>query len=402
MSKDDILIKISSPKLTDLNNKRLRELADKGGIPLRSQMTDKAIIQRLENPTNYYTIESLKRLARNNNIDVRRNISKPDLINILGDRNLITTTPIKAQESNLWVSAKNIPEELKKVVKKKARNAKEAMEDFKQYIKNLKKDYITPSRLKKLSKQLEKKIQKAVEEQKRIFTPIKGASAFKNFTNQYVIKGVPNYDPITFLKDAKPVIINIMNSNRNIKVMLYLNCLMKRTDSQGFTAIKQFAFHSIGNRIITEGTDLYEIYQEMIDEIEEEIQKVEEVEGSGWVFLEVENLTLHTSIWDPLKASSYIDLPEELKNKKAIINMKNQDNECFKWCVLRALNPTNKNAERIDNDLRSKQDTINMEGISYPVDFRGVDRFESQNPDISISILGYNKYEKTYPLRISK
>ena len=279
MSKEDILLKISSPKLTDLNNKRLRELADKGGIPLRSQMTDKAIIQRLENPTNYYTIESLKRLARNNNIDVRRNISKPDLINILGDRNLITTTPIKAQESNLWVSAKNIPEELKKVVKKKARNAREAMIDFKQYIKNLNKDYITPARLNKLSKQLEKKIQKAVEEQKRIFTPTKGASAFKNFTAQYVIKGVPNYDPITFLEDAKPAIINIMNSNRNIKVKLYLNCLMKRIDSQGFTAIKQFAFHSIDNKIITEGTDLKEIYQEMIDEIEEEIQKVEE--GSG-------------------------------------------------------------------------------------------------------------------------
>ena len=402
MSKEDILLKISSPKLTDLNNKRLRELADKGGIPLRSQMTDKAIIQRLENPTNYYTVESLKRLARSNNIDVRRNISKPDLINILGDRNLITTTPIKAQESNLWVSAKNIPEELKKVVKKKARNAKEALEDFKKYIKNLKKDYITPGRLNKLSKQLEKKIKAAVEEQKRIFTPTKGASAFKNFTTQYVIKGVPNYDPITFLKDARPAIINIMNSNQNIKAKLYLNCLMKRTDSQGFTAIKQFAFHSIGNKIITESTDPHEIYQEMSDEIEEEIQKVQEAEGSGWVFLEVENLTLHTSIWDPVSAGSYIDLPKALKNKKAIINMKNQDNKCFMWSVLRALNPKDKNAERIDNDLRSKEDTLNMEGISYPVDFRGVDRFESQNLDISISILGYNNDEKTYPLRISK
>ena len=402
MSKEDILIKISNPKLTDLNNKRLRELADKGGIPLRSQMTDKAIIQRLENPTNYYTVESLKRLARNNNIDVRRNISKPDLINILGERNLITTTPIKAQESNLWVSAKNIPEELKKVVKKKARNAKEALEDFKKYIKNLKKDYITPARLNKLSKQLEKKIKAVEEEQKRIFTPTKGASAFKNFTNQYVINGVPNYDPITFLKDARPAIINIMNSNRNIKVMLYLNCYMKRTDSQGFTAIKQFAFHSIGNKIITEGTDLYEIYQEMIDEIEEEIQKVEEAEGSGWVFLKVKNLTLHTSIWDPLHAGSYIDLPKELKNKQAIINMKNEDNECFKWCVLRVLYPKDKNPQIVDKDLKSKQDTLNMEGISYPVDFKGVDRFESQNPDISISILGYSNYERTYPLKISK
>ena len=120
MSKEDILKKISSPKLADLNNKRLRELADKKGVPLRSQMTDRAIIQRLENPTAYYTTESLRRLARNNNIEVRRNISKPDLINLLGERDLITTTPIQAQDSNLWVSVKNIPETLRRVVKKKA------------------------------------------------------------------------------------------------------------------------------------------------------------------------------------------------------------------------------------------------------------------------------------------
>ena len=402
MSKGDILKKISSPKLTDLNVKRLRELADKRGVPLRSQMTDKAIIQRLENPTNYYTVESLKRLARSNNIDVRRNISKPELINILGERDLITTTPIQAQESNLGVSVKNIPEALRKAFKKKARNAREAVADFKDYIKNLKKDYITPARLNKLSKQLERKIKKAEEEKERIFTPNKEVSAFRNYTTQYVIKGDPFYDPLTFLKDASPAIINIFNSNRNIKTILYFNCVMKRTDSQGFTTIKRFAFHSKGQKLILESTDIYEIYQEMIDEIEEEIQKVENAEGSGWVFVEIENLTLHTSIWDPLKASSYIKLPKELKNKKAIINMKNKDNKCFMWCVLRALNPKDKNAERIDEDLKSKEHTLNMDGIAYPVDFRGIDRFEKQNPEISISVLGYNEDEKVYPLKLSK
>ena len=402
MSKKVILQKITNPKLTDLKNKRLRELADEKGIPLRSQMTDKAIIQRLENPTDYYTVESLKRLARSYNIDVRRNISKPDLINILGERNLITTTPIKAQESNLWVEFKNIPETLRKVVKKKARNAKEAVEDFKQYIKNLKKDYITPARLKKLSKQLEKKIQKAVEEQKRFFTPIEEKSAFKKFTTQYVIKGEPYYDPITFLKDAKPAMVNIMNKNRIIKARLYLNCLMKRTDSDGLTAIKKFAFHSIGNKIITEETDPHEIYQEMIDEIEEEIQKVENTEGSGWVFVEVENLTLHTDKWEPLSGSSYLPLDAYLTNKKALINMQNEDNKCFMWSILRALNPKDKNPGRIDKDLISKQDTLNMEGIKYPVDLKAIDRFESQNPDISISVVGYNKVDLVYPLRQSK
>ena len=403
-SKEDILKKISNPKLTDLNVKRLRELADKKGVPLRSQMTNKAIIQRLENPTDYYTVESLKRLARNNNIEVRRNISKPDLINLLGEKGLITTTPIQAQESNLGVTVKNIPEALRKAFKKKTRSTREAVANFKDYIKNLKKDYITPARLKKLSKQLERKIKKAEEEKERIFTPKKEASAFKKYTTQYVIINTdPSYDPLTFLNDASPAIINIFNLNRNIKVLLCLHCKMKRTDSQGFTTEPiRFRFHSKGQKLILESTDIYEIYEEMIDEIEEEIQKVENAHGSGWVFVEVENLTLHTVIWDPLKASSYIKLPKELKNKKAIINMKNEDDKCFMWCVLRALNPKDKNAERVDKDLKSKEHTLNMDGITYPVDFRGIDRFESQNPEISITILGYNKDERVYPLKISK
>ena len=403
MSKEDILKKISSPKLTDLNNKRLRELADKKGVPLRSQMTDRAIIQRLENPTAYYTTESLRRLARNNNIDVRRNISKPDLINILGERDLITTTPIKAQEANLWVSVKNIPESLRRAVKKKARNLREAVADFKDYIKNLNKDYLTPSRLKKLSQQLEKKINKAEEEEKKLFTPVKEKSALKNYTVQYVIKGEPLYGPNVFLQIAKPYVINIMATNRNIKTKLYLNCYMSRTDRDGIKLIKRFAFHSVGYKIITEATDPHEIYNEMRDEIEEEIQKVEQAEGSGWVFLEVENLTLHVDIWDPVKASSYIDLPKYIKNKKAIINMKNKDNDkCFLWCVLRALNPNKEHPERIDEDLKSKENTLNMEGIDYPVSLKDIKRFEKQNPDISISVLGYSKEERIYPLRISE
>ena len=405
MSKEDILKKISSPELKDLNVKRLRELADKKGIPLRSQMTDKAIIQRLENPTAYYTVESLKRLARNNNIDVRRNISKPELINILGERDLITTTPIKAQEANLWVSVKNIPKELRRALKKKPRNVREAVEDFKEYIKNLKKDYLTPSRLNKLSKQLSKKINKVVEEEGRLFKPVKEKTAFGGYTSNYVIKGNPSYDPLTFLKAAKFPMVNIMNNNRNIKVRLDLNVVMERIkpDPDGHKyPPEEFAFHSIGNKIITENTDTVEIYYDMISEILEEMQKVEQAEGSGWVFLKIKSLMLYTVIWDPIKASSFIDLPKELKNKNAIINMKNEDNKCFLWCVLRALNPKDNHPERIDKDLKSKEDTLNMEGIAYPVDSKSIKRFEKQNPDISISVLGYSKDERIYPLDISK
>ena len=398
MSKNVILQKITNPKLTDLNESRLRKLAESGGIPLRSQMTNRAIIQRLEDPTKYYTVESLKHLARNNNIQIPRNISKPDLINVLGERNLITTTPITSQDSNLGVTASKVPIALIQKVKRKARDSLEALEIFKDYIKNVKNYNLDADRLKKLTKQLEKKEKKVKDELNKIFTPIREASAFRSYTNQYIMTNTNlGLGPEKFLKHAKPPIINIFNSNRNIKTILYLHVLM----SQG-ERIQEFAFHSKGLKLILEGTDENEIYDEMVEEILEEIDMARDAEGSGWRFEKVEKLVLHTTRWEPVNAGSYIELPQELKNRKAIINMKNQDDKCFMWCVLRALNPKDNHPERIDNDLKNKVDTLNMEGIQYPVSLRGIDRFEHLNPEISITVLGYNEEEKVYPLKVSK
>ena len=198
MSKNVILQKITNPKLTDLNEKRLRKLAEKKGITLKNQMTNKQIIARLENPTEHYNIQELKRLARDNNINVKRTIKKQELINILGERNLITTTPITAQESNLGVMLTNVPMELIQVAKKKARNAQEALKNFKHYMKNLKCDYITSSRFKKLTKKLEKKEREAKEEHDKIFTFRRETSAFNNYINQYVIDGSDVYDGLSF------------------------------------------------------------------------------------------------------------------------------------------------------------------------------------------------------------
>ena len=205
-----------------------------------------------------------------------------------------------------------------------------------------------------------------------------------------------------FLEDAKPAIINIFNSNRNIKTILYLHCLMVRQEPGGLPTIKEFAFHSKDLKLVLEGTDESELYSEMTEEIEEEIQKVQEAEGSGWQFLKVIKLVLHTTRWEPLYGGSYIPLDPYLANKKALINIQNEDDKCFMWSVLRALYPKDTNPQRIDNDLKSKQDSINMKGICYPVSLRAIDRFEHLNPNISISILGYNKEDLVHPIKISK
>ncbi|WAQ99041.1 hypothetical protein MAR_023414 [Mya arenaria] len=70
--------------------------------------------------------------------------------------------------------------------------------------------------------------------------------------------------------------------------------------------------------------------------------------------------------------------------------MNNEDDMCFTWCVLRALNPVDKNSERIDKSLKGHEDLLNMN-----------DRFERQNATISVNVFGYENKD-VYPLRISK
>ena len=47
-----------------------------------------------------------------------------------------------------------------------------------------------------------------------------------------------------------------------------------------------------------------------------------------------------------------------------------------------------------------KENTLNMEGIEYPVSLKDLSKFEKQNPTISITVIGYEG-KSVYPLRNS-
>lgn len=79
--------------------------------------------------------------------------------------------------------------------------------------------------------------------------------------------------------------------------------------------------------------------------------------GSDWRLREVLNLSAFINENQPLRGSSYKDLPKFTKNKKTVINIKNFDNECFRWAVLRAVHQVSKNKERV-SDLKHTVHTL--------------------------------------------
>ena len=136
------------------------------------------------------------------------------------------------------------------------------------------------------------------------------------------------FDPRSFMDGARENLTEILRNNRNTKVRLILDCYMINDERN---IIKKFAFHS-NDEVNLEGTDEDDIHIIMTERILEKIAKFIHGSGgggTGWRFYKVNKLELRTVNYNPLRGKTWIPLPKELANKKAIINMQNEDNKCF-------------------------------------------------------------------------
>ena len=175
--------------------------------------------------------------------------------------------------------------------------------------------------------------------------------------------------------------------------------MMEKVDlKSGEVIAKEAAFHSKTEDNL-ESTDSNELFSKMKETVLESLAKFQR-QGSNWRFHSVLSLHLHTVKYVPFGGSSYIPLPKFLAAKKEIINLKNEDNECFKWAITRALNTVKKISKRIDKKLREKSEVLNWNGLKYPVNLCDINKFENHNSSISVNVFGYEKL--VYPLRISK
>ena len=116
----------------------------------------------------------------------------------------------------------------------------------------------------------------------------------------------------------------------------------------------------------------------------------------------MEKLEIHTAEYNPTKGSSYMPLPDWISNKKAIVNIKNKDEKCFIWCILRYLHPKERDEERI-KDLEKYEFSLNTKGITFPMNINDITKFEKLNPELpGINVFSEDDKMTIYPLRESK
>ena len=124
-------------------------------------------------------------------------------------------------------------------------------------------------------------------------------------------------------------------------------------------------------------------------------------EGSGWVTDSIDSHYINITLYKPLNGSSYTELPTELRNpKKGLINVKNKDDECFRWCHIRHLNPQEKDSQRIKKEDKEMINELNYDGIDFPFFSKHYNKVERQN-SIRINVFGYENGQP-FPIHISK
>ena len=92
-------------------------------------------------------------------------------------------------------------------------------------------------------------------------------------------------------------------------------------------------------------------------------------------------------------------MPRDLRNR-SLINMKNTDNECFRWCHIRHLNPQETNPQRIKQVDKEYIKNLNYSGIEFPVTIKQYNKIEKQN-NININVFSYSDGE-IFPIYVSQ
>ena len=101
---------------------------------------------------------------------------------------------------------------------------------------------------------------------------------------------------------------------------------------------------------------------------------------SGFTLDKIMHLYLNFHKLVLTRGSSYTELPEWIKSKKAVINPQKEDEECFKSAVIEALH-------HAISLLRSFENHYNWKGLEVPVSIKKIDKFEKNNPCMAVNVL---------------
>ena len=196
-------------------------------------------------------------------------------------------------------------------------------------------------------------------------------------------------DPLVFLDGVRPQIHRKLTEEildlKGVKFQLALNIHLRKIKQDGSEACTNSVFR-YKQQALLQPAEIEKTLDEAFPHILGILEKWTQ-NGSGWTIDYISTLWLDIAKYRPLRGGSYIPLPAAVKNKKAVVNVKNKDDRCAVWTILAAIFPVAKNPQR---PSKYPQDHgFDFTGIDYPTPISQISRIEKQN-DLAINVFGWD------------
>ena len=221
----------------------------------------------------------------------------------------------------------------------------------------------------------------------------------KRFLKGYIHTPEEKMGTLSFFARIFPALLALLTGElcfHQYKVTLVIQVAMSKSTPDGKRKVA-YPFFASKPFVVLSPEDIREGIAKAHSSIEANIDKWTR-EGSGWVVDCVETMYVNIAKYQPLKGSSYIDLPDYLKNKKAIVNVRNNDNKCLEWALLSSLYPAHDNPHRVSK-YKDHENELNFAGVGFPVTLKDIPKVEKQN-NLAINVFGY--VSVIHPLYLTK
>ena len=108
------------------------------------------------------------------------------------------------------------------------------------------------------------------------------------------------------------------------------------------------------------------VLNQMASDVEHQAE-VMEVSESGLVITQIDKLKFNYDKYNPTRGGKFIPLPKWVSNKKACINIKNQDEKCFKYSVQCGICKVYEkdHPERVSH-YKNLNDELNWDNVNFP------------------------------------
>ncbi|XP_050056138.1 uncharacterized protein LOC126549806 [Aphis gossypii] len=224
---------------------------------------------------------------------------------------------------------------------------------------------------------------------------------FRKGLKTFIIKNCENYIDykLFFNYISHGLILKLKQSC--IKTSIKFNLHVDATYTRPITHDKQDVAFKTSNVLACNSSDFASLLNTKFDKIlAEESEFI--AKGSGWTLVSIDGLQLRINLVNPLKGGAYLDLPKFIREKKAIINVKNKDKYCFKYSILTKYDKRS-NKSRFNQkyfDFLEKKSGLDFKCIDFPTPINQIKKFERLN-NVSVNVYSLNNKGTIFPLFIN-